>query len=56
MQESVAAPSWFAARSVQLGTAAIVTAMSQTWLHPLLRKLLPAQGEVSCLGRGTKFF
>ncbi|KAL4451997.1 hypothetical protein ABPG75_007659 [Micractinium tetrahymenae] len=44
-QESVAAPSWFAARSVQLGTIAIVTAMSQTWLHPLLKKMLPAQGE-----------
>lgn len=35
---------------MQLGTIAIVTAMSQTWLHPLLKKMLPAQGEVG-LGR-----
>lgn len=31
---------------LQLGTMAVVGAMSQTWLHPLLRKMLPAQGEV----------
>ncbi len=29
------------------GTLAVVAAMSQTWLHPLLKKVLPAQGEVS---------
>ncbi|PRW56953.1 saccharopine dehydrogenase isoform B [Chlorella sorokiniana] len=44
-QESVAAKSWFAAKSIQLGTLAVVAAMSQTWLHPLLKKVLPAQGE-----------
>ena len=104
-QEAVAAPSWLAAKSVQLGergqgrghrccsyagvpspraamraqpsdagrkrihaavsimsqwtppsacagTLAVVAAMSQTWLHPLLKKVLPAQGEVSKRGQG----
>jgi hypothetical protein len=45
-QEAVAAKSWLAAKSVQLGTMAVVAAMSQTWMHPLLKKVLPAQGEV----------
>ena len=34
------------------GTLEVVAAMSQTWLHPLLKKVLPAQGEVS--GRGME--
>lgn len=91
-QEAVAAKSWLAAKSIQLGkgaeqeellnqppcpcaavhvrkpsckgatgipgiflspcagTLAVVAAMSQTWLHPLLKKVLPAQGEVSVRG------
>ena len=45
-QEAVAAKSWLAAKSVQLGTLAVVGAMGQSWMHPLLKKLLPAPGEV----------
>ena len=45
-QEAIAAPSWFGARAVQLGTIAAGMAFSQTWLHPLLKKIVPAQGEV----------
>lgn len=44
-QEAVATPSWWGAKMVQLGTIAIVGAMSQLWMHPLLKKMLPAQGE-----------
>lgn len=44
-QEAVAAKSWLAAKSVQLGTLAVVGAMGQSWMHPLLKKLLPAPGE-----------
>ncbi|PSC71057.1 saccharopine dehydrogenase [Micractinium conductrix] len=44
-QEAIAAPSWFGARAVQLGTIAAGMAFSQTWLHPLLKKIVPAQGE-----------
>lgn len=54
-QEAVAAKSWSAAQAVKWGTLAIVGAMSQTWAHPLLKKILPAQGEVRgwCLGVRT---
>lgn len=44
-QEAIGAPSWLKAKLVALGTVLAAVMFSQTWMHPLLRKLLPAQGE-----------
>ena len=43
--EVTTAPSWAAAKAVAVGTAAIVATFSRAWLHPLLRKMLPAPGQ-----------
>lgn len=50
LQEAIAAKSWLQAKTVQLGTAAVVGVMSRTWLHPLFKKMVPAQGEVRARG------
>jgi short subunit dehydrogenase-like uncharacterized protein len=44
-QEAIAAPNWMVAKAIDLGTKAIVLLMSQTLFHPLLKKMLPKQGE-----------
>lgn len=37
-------------RKLQAVTAALTGALRRTWLHPLLKRVLPKQGEVSrCL-------
>ena len=51
-REAVAASGWLGAKAVQWGTMAIVSMMSLTWLHPVLKKMLPAQGEVGGTRRG----
>lgn len=44
-REGVAAPNWWAAKAVALGTIAVGAAFSQKWLHPVLNKFLPAPGQ-----------
>jgi short subunit dehydrogenase-like uncharacterized protein len=43
--EGTQAPSWAAAKGIALASVAAVGAMRARWLHPLLRRVLPAQGE-----------
>lgn len=44
-QEGVAAPSWWGAKAIDMGTKVIIALFSNTWLHPFLKMFLPAQGE-----------
>ena len=54
--EAVAAPSWFGAKLVQAATSAMSGALRRTWLHPLLKRLLPKQGQVRGAGMWPERF
>ncbi|GAB4819277.1 hypothetical protein N2152v2_006323 [Parachlorella kessleri] len=44
-QEGIATSGWLAASAVAVGTAATALALSQVWVHPLLKRVLPAPGQ-----------
>ena len=44
-KEAVVTPGWFSSRLVALGTLVIGAIFTQSWLHPLLKKIVPAPGQ-----------
>ena len=44
-KEGVLSKGWASAKMVAFGTIAVLLAFTQAWLHPLLKKIVPAPGE-----------